>query len=53
MHKKCLVQHLVGAGMQEMIIITTTTISSFALASRRSPPHSLPVQGKAELSASS
>lgn len=36
MHRKCLLQHLVWAGMQEMIIVTVTTISSFALGSQRS-----------------
>lgn len=36
MHRKCLVQHLAWAGMQEVIIVTSTTISSFALGCQRS-----------------
>lgn len=34
-------QHLVWAGMQDMVIITITTISSFALGSHRFPPLTL------------
>lgn len=41
MHRKCFVQHLVWAGMQDMVIITITTISSFALGSHRFPPLTL------------
>lgn len=36
MHRKCLVQHPAWAGMQETVIVTGTTISSFALACQRS-----------------
>lgn len=42
MHRKCLVWHLALAGMQEMVLVTITTISSSALGSQRSPRRPLP-----------
>lgn len=42
MRRKCLVWHLAPAGMQEMVLVTITTISSSALGSQRSPRRPLP-----------